>query len=265
MLAFCLLLERHEDVVCLGVDNVATIDDLLSTLHKTCGQGDAVVEFVQAGLTAVLVVCKVGGQVVVKVALPQDIAMLCKCLIEEYLFVGRDHGVDAGDSLAVGSLTVDNADHTGSVLAQFVVLGGVHNALGIEVTQTIGDDAQEVVVETRDAVGIVFVELAYLLACHILVDDVVGLVEFHETIALGADDIVALVDGEVEGSVKVAVDPGATFFCVETELIGAWHEPHDDSDGAYNEGGRDKNVAPVEVALDVETTHYVALFGAKIR
>ena len=85
------------------------------------------------------------------------------------------------------------------------------------------------------------------------------------SISLGADDIVALVDGEVEGSVKVAVDPGTTFFCVETELIGAWHEPHDDSDGAYNEGGRNKDVAPIEVALDVETTHYVALFGAKIR
>ena len=108
-------------------------------------------------------------------------------------------------------------------------------------------------------------ELAYLLACHILVDDVVGLVELHKTIALGADNIVALVDGEVEGGVKVVVDPGAPFFCVETELVGAWHEPHDNSDGAYDEGGRNENVAPTEVALDVETTHYVALFGAKIR
>ena len=265
MFALGLLLERHQDVVCLSVDDVATIDDLLSSLYETSGQGDAVVEFVQAGLTAVLVVGEVRCQVVVKVAFPQDVTVLCECLVKEDLFVGRDHGIDAGDSFAVGIFSVDDANHTGSVAMQIVILGGVHDTLIIEVTQTVGNDAQVVVVEAWDAVGVVFMELAYLLTCHILVDDVVGLVEFHKTVALLADDIVTLVYGEVEGGVEVAVDPGAPFLYVEAEFVGAWHEPHDDSDGTYDEGGGYEDIAPAEIALDVETTHYVALFGAKIQ
>ena len=97
-------------------------------------------EFVQAGFTAVLVVSEVRCQVVVKVALPQNVTVLCKCLVEEYLFVSRDYGVDTGDSLAVGGLAVDDTDHTGSILMQVVVLSGVHDAFGIEEAQTVGDD-----------------------------------------------------------------------------------------------------------------------------
>ena len=98
-------------------------------------------EFVQTGLTTVFVVSEVRCQVIVEVALPQNVTVLCKCLVEEYLFVSRDYGVDAGDSLAVGGLTVDDTDHTGSILMQVVVLGGVHDAFGIEEAQTVGNDA----------------------------------------------------------------------------------------------------------------------------
>ena len=48
MLALRLLLERHEDVVGLGVDDVSTVDDLLSALYQARGQRYAVVQIVEA-------------------------------------------------------------------------------------------------------------------------------------------------------------------------------------------------------------------------
>ena len=88
MLAFCLLLVRHEDVIGLRVDNVAAVDDFLPALYKTCGQWNAAMKLVETRLTAVLVVGEVWRNVVVEVALAQDVAVGGKGLVEENLLIG---------------------------------------------------------------------------------------------------------------------------------------------------------------------------------
>ena len=116
MLTFHLFLERHEDVVGLRVDDVATVDDLLAALYEACCQRDAVMELVEARLTTLLVVGEVGCQVVIEVALFQNFAVGGQRLVKEYFLIGGDDGVDLGDGYAVGILAVDDADESRGVL-----------------------------------------------------------------------------------------------------------------------------------------------------
>ena len=257
MLAFHLLLVRHKDVVGLRVDDITTIDDLLAALYKSCSQWDTVMELVEARLTALFIVFEVGCQIVVEITLLQDVLVLGQRLVEEDLFVSGDNRVDVIDGHTAGVLAVDNADKACGILMQVVILGAVHNTCGVEVSQTVGDNAQVVITEAGDAVGVVFIELPYLITRYILVNDVIGFVELHETVALFADDLIALVNGEVEGCAEVGVDPRASFLNVETEFVGAWHKPDDDGNGAYDECGTDEKIAPREVVLKIETTHLI--------
>ena len=59
---------RHQNVVGALIDDFSPVDDLLSALYDTAGQGDAVVQFVQTGFAPFLVIGQVGGYVVVEVA-----------------------------------------------------------------------------------------------------------------------------------------------------------------------------------------------------
>ena len=51
------------------------------------------------------------------------------------------------------------------------VVGTVHDALGVQVAQTVGDDTQVVVAQSWDSVVVVLEELSYLIARHLLVVD----------------------------------------------------------------------------------------------
>ena len=42
---------------------------------------------------------------------------------------------------------------------QAIILGTVHDTCGVEVSQTVSDNAQVVITEAGDAVGVVFIEL----------------------------------------------------------------------------------------------------------
>ena len=78
-----LLLIRYEDVVGLAVYDVAPVDDLLSALGDAAGQRDAVVEVAQAGLAPLFIVAEVGGDVVVQVALLQDLPVFLQLRVLE--------------------------------------------------------------------------------------------------------------------------------------------------------------------------------------
>ena len=90
--------------------------------------------------------------------------MLGQGLVEEDLLVGRNYGVDFVNRHAVGVLSVDDADKACGVLMQVDIVRAVHDTFGIEIAQTVGNDAQIVVFETGDAIGVVLIELSDLLA-----------------------------------------------------------------------------------------------------
>ena len=64
----CLFLIRHENVVCVFIHDVATIDNLLTSLNNAACQGDTVVELIQTGFATGSVVDQVGRDVVIEIA-----------------------------------------------------------------------------------------------------------------------------------------------------------------------------------------------------
>ena len=242
------------------VDNLAAIDDLLSALHDAAGQGNAVVKLVEAGFAALLVVYQVGGDVVVEVTLAQHLLMGCQGLIVEELLVGGDDGVDLVDLTAGGVLAADDADGTRGVLDQAGIFRTVHDALVVEIVKTVGDDAQIVVVQARDTVAVVLVELPDLLASHLVVEGVVGLVELHQAVALGLHGFIALVDREVEGGAQLIVSPGLALFDLKGTVAASGHQPHDDDDGKENHPQTDEDIAPGNIVFCIETAHFISFF-----
>ena len=73
-------------------------------------------EFVEARLTALIVVGEVGCQVIVEITLLQNVLVFSQCLVEEDLFVCRNDRVDILDGHTAGVLAIDNADEARGVL-----------------------------------------------------------------------------------------------------------------------------------------------------
>ena len=126
---FQLLLVGEENVVGLAVDNIASVDDLLSALG---GQRDAVGKIAQTGLATLLVVTQVGRDVVVEVTFLQNLAMAVKLRIEEELLVCRDSGVDVVDFQADGSLAANDAHQLCCVFIDESIVGSAHDAVLID-------------------------------------------------------------------------------------------------------------------------------------
>ena len=82
----------------------------MSALYDAAGQGDAVVQFVQTSLAALLVIRQVGGDVVIEVTFPQDVPVLLKGHVAENLLISRDDRVHVGNLSAGGVLAIDNPD-----------------------------------------------------------------------------------------------------------------------------------------------------------
>ena len=233
--SICLLLIRHQDVVGVLIHDVASVDDLLTSLHDAAGQWDAVVEFVQARFTAGSVVCQVGRDIVVEITFPKYLLVSGQCLIEKNLFIGRYDGVDLGDGYAGDILAVDDSDSLGRVLMQDGVFRTVHDTLGIEVAQPIGYDAQIVVGEAGNTFIIILVELTYFLAYDLLITNIVGLVVLHQTVAFCLDGLVAFIDGEVEGGAQGIIYPGLASLDLETGLGVTRHQPDDNGGCCQNQ------------------------------
>ena len=92
--SLCFFLVGLQDVVSLLVDDITSVDDLLSFLYDTAGQGNAVVKFVEIGFATLLVVSQVRRDIVVEIAFPQYVGMLGEDLVVEDLLLGRDDRVD---------------------------------------------------------------------------------------------------------------------------------------------------------------------------
>jgi hypothetical protein len=70
-----------------------------------------------------------------------------------------------------------------------------------------------------------------LFAHNFAVQNIVWLVLLHQTVAFSLNSLVTFIDGEVEWSFQVIVNPGTSFFYLEIVLTAAWHHPNDDGYG----------------------------------
>ena len=104
----------------------------------------------------------------------------------------------------------------------------VHDALGIEVAQTVGYDAQEIIGETWNTFVVILVELTNFLAYDLLIINIVRFVVFHQTVAFCLDSLVTFINGEVEGGTQIIIDPGLASLYLETGLGVTRHQPDDD-------------------------------------
>ena len=173
-------LEGQKHVVRLGIDDVTSIDDLLSLLGNTTGKGDAVLQVAETGLATVLVVDEVGGDIVVETAFLENLPVSRQLWFSEDKLIGRYRGVDVVDLCAGSHLPVDDTDHLGCVLAEFGIVGIAHHSLCIDTVQTICNDTDIVVGQSGDTFVIVLHKLTCLDTFRLLVVVEVGLVEFHQ-------------------------------------------------------------------------------------
>ena len=161
--------------------------------------------------------------------------MLGQCLILEDLLIGRDNGVELGDGYAGNILAVDDADGLSCVLAQDGELRTVHDALSIEVAQTVCHNTQIVVGKPGNPLVVIFIELADLLAHDLLIINVVGFIALHQTVAFSLHSLFTFIDGKVKRRTQVVINPGLTPFYFKTGLCISGHQPDDDSGSGHNQ------------------------------
>ena len=217
-------------------------------------------QFVETGLTAFPVVSEVGGDVIVEVALAQHFLVLYERLVVEDLLVGGDDGIHLRDLAAGGVLATDDPDLSCRVLMQTGKFRTVHDTLVIEVAQTVGDDAQVVVAQARDTVAVVLIELSDLFACDVIIDDIIGLIEVHQTVALGFHGGLTLIDGEVERGAQVVVAPGLALFDLEGAVAVPGHQPYNDGHGTGHDCQTDEEIAPRDIVFCIKTAHFLPYF-----
>ena len=258
--AFRLLDERLDDAFRLFVNNFSAVNHLLAALHHAAGQRNALLQVAQARLAALLFVNQVRHNVVVQVATLQQRVVLAEQRVLKQFLVGRLGRVDGGHAHADGLLAAHNANHLHRVLRQSVILLGPHDALVVELVQAVGNDADKVGRQSRNALAEVLCELVDGLALRLFVDFVVGLIFPHYAVALCLNGCVRLVDGEIEGGCEVGIAPGLALLNLEGQLAVARHGPHNEYDADDHQGYAYQQVVPCNVFAELDFTHFLAQY-----
>ena len=123
-----LALERVEHTEGVFVDDVATVDHLLSAHHHSAGRRYRREEVVALGLRATLVVHEVRLDIVVEVATLQEGALLRNHVVGEELLVGRERRVELRQAYALRLIAANDAHLGGRVAIYLVVRRRVHDA-----------------------------------------------------------------------------------------------------------------------------------------
>ena len=148
------------------------------------------------------------------------------------------------DLWAGGVLTADDTYKSRGVLTDFGILGIAHDTLLIQTVQTVWDNADVIVMQSGDAVWVVFRELAYLFAHNLAVHDVIRFVLLHDAVAFGLHGFITLVDGKVEWRFQVGIYPRSAFFDLEIVLTAAWHHPYDDGNSYDDQTQTNEKITP---------------------
>ena len=212
-----LLAQALQDVVGLGADNLAAVDDLLPAQYDAAGPRIVFQHLLAGSLGAQAVVGQVGGQVVVQGTLAQDVGTVAQGVGRQDVVVGRLDGEQLVRALLPGRLVAYGHDALGTVTEQRFHVFGREDARLVHFLQFFFDVLQVIGVQARHE-GVVLVVGPQLLQgffLHGLVLLVVGLEAGQDAVLLVFHHFVRLVDGEVERGHQLAVFPGL----VDVKLI----------------------------------------------
>ena len=228
------LAEALQDVVGLGADDFAPVDDFLSAQHDAACPGIVVQQFLAGGLAALLVIAQVGGDVVVQVARPQDVRAIVQGVAFQEGLVGGLHGVQFVDVALVGQLVVHRHQAPDAVAAQGIQRFGGEDARLVDFSQ-FPLDVSEVV--GRQAMFhellVVGLQAALRVRLHFAFDVEERLELAQQAVLLPLHHLGILVDGEVERGHQLPVLPRLADVKLIVELAVARHEVNDDGHRSY--------------------------------
>ncbi len=228
------LAEALQDVVGLGVDDFAPVDDFLSAQHDAACPGIVVQQFLPGGLAALPVILQVGGDVVVQVARPQDVRAIVQGVAIQEGLVGGLHGVQLVDVPLVGQLVVHRHEAPDAVAAQGIQRFGGEDARLVDFSQFPLDVSE---VAGRQALLhkllVVGLQAALRVRLHFALDVEERLELAQQAVLLPLHHLGILVDGEVERSHQLPVLPRLADVKLIVELAVARHEVNDDGHRSY--------------------------------
>ena len=100
-----------------------------------------------------------------------------------------------------------------------------------------------------------------MFACDIIVVNIVGFVEFHQTVAFGLHRLITLVDREIKWSTQICIGPRLALFYLEGSIVVSGHQPYDNGHGADDQSQTDEEIAPCDIVFCVETAHFVLIYS----
>ena len=251
------------------VNDFPTVNDFLSCQHHSAGNGNRAEHVVSLGLGTFLVVNQVRLYIVHQVTPLQGLPVRSQFLVGKQLFVGREGGIQTGNLSTQCSLSIYHAHHVHCVLGKLRIFGGTYDSCLIEPVQPVKDSAHIVGRNPGNARLEVVGQPCCLQGSHFFLIIIIRFEVFRQTVLLGLDGLVGLIDGEVEVGYQRRIHPWLLHVVAELGSAVTRQEPHDDDDTGDNQRDTCYHVAPVRREHILVSCHcFLRVFGfysAKLR
>ena len=264
-----LALKTGQHAIGVLVDYLAAVDDFLSGQHHAAGNGHRAQHVVTLGLRAFLVVNQVRLDIVNQVTPLQGLPVGSQLHVGKQLFVGGNDRVDATDLCGLCRLSAHHAHHVHRVFGNLRVFRRTDDACLIQAVQSVGNDAHIVGRHSRNSCLEIVTEPGNLLGLDIFLIIIIRFEVVRQTVLLGLDGLVGLIDGEVEVGNQRRIHPRLLHVVAELGAAVARQEPHNDNNTGQNQGEPGNHVTPVGRKHILVSCHrFLSVFGfypAKLR